>query len=583
MRRWLEPALLAAAVAAGFANSLPNGFSFDDRRVIVENPKVTAQQWAAIWTGPCWFPDKDDRGWRPLTAASFALDWRWHGPRAAPFRVNDLLLHAANSALVVRVAAAAGWTAGAPLAAGLLFALHPIHTEVLNPIVGRADLLAALFMLLCCWAYGAGALPWALACFGLGLLAKESAVSFLFLLPVYALRQGWRKIDWRRLVRDALLFAAVLAGYMLLRDQLIGKWLPGAGGVNPLDNPLGNSPLFTRVSNALYVTWRYVLLLVVPWPLSADYAFDSIPVLGPLAPRNLAAILLLAAAGWGLWRWSRRQPQAGFAAGFFLAAFLLVSNIPIPIGAIMAERFAYLPSVGFCLLAALALQNLGRRAGTVLLVLLLAVWAGLCIRRNRAWRSDETLFVSILETSPRSVRGMVNAGQVRLEQGRFAEARDLNLAALSLKPLLGGENPAVRAPLPYSNLGIAYMRLGDLPAAEAALQEALKRDPQSLDAWVNLGIVFAKQRRLDGAINAFEKALALAPEPAAEPHLYKLYYNLALAMKQKGEFIYAEGDRAGALALFRQSSANYEKALELKGDYAEARAGLQALRLRLQR
>jgi tetratricopeptide (TPR) repeat protein len=334
------------------------------------------------------------------------------------------------------------------------------------------------------------------------------------------------------------------------------------------------------LSNAVYVLWRYLLLMLVPYPLSADYSFDSIPVLSAFSLRNVSSGLILAAGAWGLWRWSRRQAGVAFAAGFFALTFLPVSNFLIPVGAIMAERFVYMPSAGFCLLLAAALSKIERRVALTLLTALLATYAGFSIARNRDWKNDAAIFTRILETSPRSVRGMVNAGQAMLDAGRFEEARDLNLAAIALAPLpaspLRAEGgPAAKYSLPYSNLGIAYMRMGDLPRAEAALQDALKREPDDLDAWVNIGIIFAKQTRFDGAIAAFSRAIALLDDPAATPNACKLFYNLGLAMRQKGEYLAVHGGQGEAKNLFREAAGNFRTALQINPGYEEARRGLE--------
>ncbi|MEI7528079.1 MAG: tetratricopeptide repeat protein [Elusimicrobiota bacterium] len=569
--RWLEAVILTAAVAAAFGNSLPNAFVFDDRRVIVENRKVTQADIKGLWTEPAsWFPDKDDTVWRPLTSTSFALNWKLTGPDPAAFRAVNLALHAANSVLIVRLAEFIGLAGPAPMLAGLLFALHPIHTEALNSIVGRADLLATLFVLLACLAYGRGRRLWAAGFFVLGLLSKESAATFLLLVPALA----WLKPaagGWRRVARCCLLLAALTAAYVLYRRLAIGAFVPGAGAVSvggaalELDNPLAALPFFQRCSNALYILWRYLLLCVYPGTLSADYSPNAIPLLGVLSLRNLSAAAGLAAAGGLLWRWAGRRREVLFAAGFFLLTFTIVSNIAFPIGTIMAERLLYMPSAGFCLLAAMALPR-GRGALPALAAaLLLCLYAGRSFARNRDWRDDNTLFVKTAVTSPASVRALVNAAQAQVERRKFGEARELVLRALRLSPVTD------KFPLPYNTLGLTHLGEGDLTAAELAFQEALKRDPLDLDARVNLGIVFARQRRYDGAIAAFETALL------TEPAAVKLHYNLALACRQKGGVVYAWGQQAEARGLFLKAKAHYEKALELKPDYAEAAAGLRAL------
>ncbi len=567
--RWLAAALIAAAVFLGYANSIPNEFVFDDKSVIVDNQKVTRPDWIGIWTGPSWFPLKDDAGWRPATSTTFAFNWLISGNHAAPWRTCTLLLHGVNSILVMRLAALIGAVEPAPLIAGLLFALHPIHTEVLNPIVGRADVLATLFLLLCCLAYWKEKFGWVLAFFSLGLFCKESAVTFLFLLPFLAWMKSPERMDWRRLIRDGLPLAAIVGVYALLRKFVIVSAVPpatpeqlGWTHFKDVDNPLSQMPLLPRLSNALYIAWRYLFLLAVPAWLSADYSPEAIPLLGTLSARNLLSISLMTAGAWFFWRLARHRRDALFAAAFFICTFILVSNLPFTFGTIMAERLIYMPSVGFCILLALALVRLGPRPCAILSVLILALYAGRSYVRNQDWKDNDTIFINILKTSPNSVRAMVNASAILLDQKRYGEARDALLKAISLNDSY---------PLPFNNLGLAYMGLGDLSSAEKAFQQALKRDPGNLDAQVNIGIVFARSRRLDGAIAAFEEALK------QEPDSPKLHYNLALAMKEKAEVLYGWGQKREARLLFQNAKLHYERALQIKPDYPEARANLQAL------
>ncbi|MDD5656760.1 MAG: tetratricopeptide repeat protein [Elusimicrobia bacterium] len=575
LRRGLEAALIAAAVAAGFANSLRNDFVFDDRRVIVENTRVTRQEWKAIWTRPgSWFPEADDTGWRPLTTTSFALNWKLFGRDPAAFRAFNLAVHAANSLLVAELGALIGLAAPAPLLAGLLFALHPVHAEVLNTVVGRADLLAALFLLLACRFYWLGRVRWALIFFGTGLLSKESSLPFIALIPLLAWLKSGRGADWRRVARDTGLAIAVVAACACYRQTMIGAVIaspavePAVNHVPGMQNPLGGAtPVAARVANALYVLWRYLLLLVAPRHLSADYSLNAIPVLGVFAWRNVLAALLLAAAALGLGLWARGRRAVAFAAGFFVLTFVPVSNIPLAIGSIMAERFVYLPSAGFCLLAAMALAA-AARPGALGAVLVLGLFAGRDVLRNRDWKDDNVLFLKTLETSPNSVFAMVNASHALLQRKDFAGARDLLLRALRETPTTD------RYPLPYNNLGLAYMGLGDLGAAEASFQDALRRDPEDIDSWVNIGIVFAKQRRYDGAIAAFERALARAPDAA------KLHYNLALACKQKAEVLAAWGDAPQARAARVRAREHFRRALALFPAYGEAAGALADLEAR---
>lgn len=563
MRSKINIAIVVAAAFLAGITALPNAFVFDDRRAIVENQKVIAQDWGGIWKSPSWFQDKNDRGWRPLTSSSFAADWKIYGPKPAFFRAENLLLHAANSVLVLKLAMIAGASPYICFLSGLLFALHSIHTEVLNPIVGRADLLATFAVLLCCLLYARGKSFFTSIVFALGLLAKESAVTFLFLAPFLDIFFRAHREELRAKLGRYASLIVILIAYLLIRKAVAGELLPSSSETSFLDNPLTQADFFKRVSNALYVLWRYIFLMLAPYNLSADYSFNAIPVLNAFAPRNLAAITLLSLGGWGLWKWAKKKRIVVFSAVFFLVTFALVSNVPLLVGTIMAERLVYLPSAGFCILLALILNSpKSRKVVLALSLLVLSFYAWINIRRNADWKNDATIFLKTLKTSPASMKMMVNAGQSLLNLKRYEESRDLNLKAIKLSD---------KFPLPFSNLGVAYLKLGDMTSAEAAFQSALQRDPDYIDAWVNIGIIFAKQRRFDGAITAFEKALEYEPESP------KLHNNLALAYKQKGVALHSMGDKKEALELFMKSKTHYERALSLSPEYEEAMRNFSGL------
>ncbi len=554
---------ILAACFVGYGNSLTNGFVLDDRLVIVSNGKVTAFKVGEILSRPAWLALKDDKGWRPLSTLSFALDWKWHGSEAFWPRFENIVLHAGVCVLILMLALELGFSPWAGLFAALLFALHPIHTEVLNPIVGRSDLLAALLGLLTVLGFLRESFPATLLPFVLGLFAKESILALGFFFPLIIHWRTSRGCDRGKRLTLLAALGGVFILYMILRRQVTGIWLPGSGDTSFLDNPLIAAGALRRVSNAVFVLFRYGLLLLVPWPLSSDYSYDAIAVLPALSARNVAAAGALVLAGFGLWQWALKDKRVGFAAAFFSATLFLVSNIPFPIGTIMGERLLYLPSVSFCLLAALGLERAPRRARAVAATVILSGYGVLCWNRNRDWADDSSVFLAALRSSPGSIKAMTNAGYAYLALGRPKEAR---------RELLRAVAKDGRYALTHSTLALAYRKLGEPAKAEAELKTALSFEPEFMDCWVNLGIIYGETGRLDASLDAFGKALALEPDNA------EVHSNMGVTYKRRGMQALASGRKSQAADDFSRALAQYQRALDLNPGYQQAIKNLEALR-----
>src|SRR5881296_3477162 len=313
-------AVVAACAVVVYLGALWNRFAVDDLPIIVLNPLVAdpAGMWRAF-AAPYWSADLGGHMYRPLVIASFALDHLIDG--TAWFHAVNLLWHAGVAVAVA--ALARRWTddAGA-LVAGLLFAVHPLHVEAVANVVGRAELMAALFTVLAVYASLARqSVGWSAAALGLGLLSKENAA-----------------------VAPALIALAWMLGLARPERRRVGLFL----------------------ASWLLVGGAYAVarLLVFPLTLRVDYSpAERTVVTTPLDPRFLAG--LACALIWGalLWlAWKRGRKLEAFGLGWIGIALLPVANLLYPAGFYLAERTLYLPSVGLVIAAAAWLGRLPREA-----------------------------------------------------------------------------------------------------------------------------------------------------------------------------------------------------------------------------
>lgn len=444
-------ALVAVALAAAipYLDSLDGEFFFDNSLIIVKNPIITLDtNFNRIFTTNYWAYIGNANLYRPLTLLTYW--WQYHTFKAGnspfPYHFVNFVLHIVNSMLVflvlLRLARVAGKFAddGAnlvlALVGGAVFATHPINTEAVSNIVGRADLLV-MFLFLCGFllhTYGSrreGPLallfyaPAAL-CQSLGMFCKENAIALIALCAAFDLlfvlpRRGQVPAgEWllKRAFYPYGLYAVgivlwLIPRYFVLRDLD----LP----LRPayVDNPLAYIPFLQREATAIVVLGVYLWKMLWPATLAADYAPEQIPpVESPfqsigfiLSLAALVVILVILVRCW------RRYPLVSFFILVFFAFLAPVSNIGMIIGTIAAERFLYTASLGWAgvvglgaayLFARAAKTQYGLALGGVLAgALVLAVLYGWRTwERNIDWQTEKRFWLATYEASPLSVRAI---------------------------------------------------------------------------------------------------------------------------------------------------------------------------------
>lgn len=387
------PLLLLALILATYANSFRDGFTLDGRQAILEDKRVhraTAENVALIVQHTYWWPYDESGLYRPLTTLSFLFDYAvlGHGDRPFGYHVFNLLLHAANALLLFAIALQLGADRVRALLIAGLWAVHPVLTEAVANIAGRADLLAGASLLGGFWMYlraREGRRAWfagVVVAAAVGIFSKESAVVLPGIIAAYELIWGKRI---RMAAFGCLATALPIALMLWQRATVLAAALPPR--IPFTDNPAAGASIVTPLS----VMGRYIALLAWPARLSADYSWAQIQP----GHAEWYALLLLP-----LVFVPRRRPALFVAAAAFLA-FLPAANLLFPIGTIMAERFLYLPSIAIAVLAVFLLR------GKLVWIapLLIAVCAARTAVRNTDWRDDRTMAESLVRTSPESFKG----------------------------------------------------------------------------------------------------------------------------------------------------------------------------------
>ena len=573
-RRWQRHAWRLAAIWAlvliAYSNSFQAALVFDNAWVIGRDPRIreaTAQNLGSILTGRYFYFDPTAGLYRPFTTFTYLVNYAvfGNGPSATGYHIVNLALHEVNVALVYALGLLILGEAAPAVALAAMWGLHPVLTESVTNIVGRADLLAALGVLagLLCHVGGASAtgrrrLAWLLglaAAQAVGIFSKESAVVLPAIMVLYDLtRREHTASRWRMAAYAAV--ALPVAALFSLRSGAHVSML-----VEFSENPLVGAGFWAARMTAVKVIGKFLWLYLWPARLSADYSFNAVPLFGGQAStwENLKAILALAVlVGATLLavrlavRSSRNGKPLLFFLIFFFVALAPVSNLFVLIGSIMAERFLYLPSVGLAGAAVAAIWIVARRwplrrAAAVLVVVCLAFTAR-TYARNFDWQDDVSLWRSAVDVCPADSKAHYNLAKA-LQQipGRLPEAIPEYQAALAIEP----DQPAAHASLANALMDMQ----GRLPEAIAEYQATLRMEPGNADAHDNLANALARiPGKLPEAIAEYQAALRLAPM-VAERH-----YNLANALLRS--------------ARLPEAIAEYQAALRIKPDLADAHVNL---------
>jgi tetratricopeptide (TPR) repeat protein len=558
-----------------YSNSFQSGLVFDNASIIGRDVRIrqaSSHNIEAIFSGGYRPNNPTDGLYRPLTTFTYLVNYAvlGDGEQPAGYHWFNLSLQALNIVLVYVLGIAIFGETALAWAVAAIWGLHPLLTESVTNIVGRADLLAAFGVLsgLLCYLRSASSTGWKRAAWlagvaaaqAIGLFSKESAAVLPGLMLAHDLIWSGRA-GWRQRAAGYAALALPFAAYFYLREQAHPRLLVGFA-----ENPLVHAGFWTARFTAVKVIGKLLWLFVWPARLSADYSYNAIPLFGwnlsnwEDAQALLAIGICLGAIALGLLLAFRRR-KAGKPALFLLLFFFIAaaptSNFVFLIGSIMAERFLYLPSVGLAGLLVMGAVALSRRlppryatprvgflaAGALCLALAVRTYA-----RNADWKDELSLWSSAVDVCPNSGKAHYNLGQA-LDHvpGGLPNAIAEYQTALRIDP-----NDAEA----HTNLGNALAATGRLPEAIAEYQAAVRIHPESAEPHNDLGNVLATiPGRFAEAIAEYQAALRL------EPGNSELHYNFANALLRE------PGRLADAIA-------EYQAALRLDPDHADAHANL---------
>lgn len=516
-----------------YSNSFESGFVFDNNPAISQDPRiraVTAQNIGSILTEGYWYIHPASGLYRPVTTLSFLLNYAVfsNGANPAGYHWLNFVLHGVNVSLVYALGILIFVEPAPALAFAAIWGLHPLLTEAVTNIVGRADLLAAFGVLagLLCYVQWASATGWRkhwwlgamVAAQTIGLFSKESAAVLPGILLLYDLTWS-KRASWRARVPAYAALALPFAAFFYLLNQLHAPRVVAFS-----ENSLISAGFWTARFTAIKVIGEYLWLFLWPDRLSPDYSYNAVPVFGwKLSAWEDAKVLIALAVCLGAIalavRWRSTWKPMSFFVVFFFVALSPTANLVMIIGSIKAERFLYLPAVGLagCLVA--AIYALGRRLSSrwpaspgVAWIALGAACLALAVRthaRNLDWHDELSLWTSAVNVCAEDARAHMSLGNALSEiPGRLPDAISEYRAAVRIFPNGAQE---------HYNLGRALaLTAGRVPDAVAEFQAALRIQPDAATVHRDLGNVLAQMPgRLPDAIAEFQAALGSQPDFAS--------------------------------------------------------------------
>lgn len=574
-----------------YLNSFNNGFSLDDEDFIIESDFIKSWQNAITVFTPAYLDvsAKHVDLNRPVMTWSLMSDYHVWGMNPFGYHLTNSLLHTVNALLIYFLGSMLLKDSRVSLLAAILFGIHPVHTEAVNGINFREDLLVTTFFVLSLITFIKARRKLSLLLFASALLSKESGIVFPLISILYqyvsgkdaGLRKGFNRSKGYYIGLSVLIGGYLAGLFMLLNNAN----LPGVKFFSP--------DWYQLIISAGAIIADYVRLLLFPIQLSIDH--------NPVIVKSIFNIWALSGIGFvvGSFMYSAFFLKKRAMGSFFFLWFLITL---FPVAGTLyqqpsAERFLYLPSIGIIFLMASVsvfiydkIMDPGLRKVVISSIFIIILSYSLIgIGRNRAWKDDYSLWSDAVMKAPRSQRANFNLGRQYHNRRDYPMALRYYNQALQrnsadmididpVEPLINIglvygdmgkhdlavkylEEAARRAPLnalSRNNLGVTYFEQGRYDEAVYELKKALNSKPDYPDVYINLGIIYGQQGLLDQAIKELLAAIRLKPD-SADAH-----YNLGITYLKQGRYDAAISE--------------FGIALKLKPDYKEAYQNIEALR-----
>ena len=520
-----------------YGSSLKGSFIWDDKPLIADNsfikdPRVLSKVFLSDL-----YEKTRANYYRPIFELSLAFNYSISKSDTLSYHLVNIFSHFCVTVLFYLFLYRLTRDSFISFASSLIFAIHPIHSQVVTYISGRADSLAAVFIMFALLFFSAAFTKrsyfLSLLCFALALLTKETAI----MLPLILIFWG---------VKKALPFFAMAAVYIVMRFTILNF----AAG-NPFLEKKGFAVLEVGLWPRVMIFFKTLLIYFgsffapVRLHLERIVAYESMNLfywLGIVIAAFLCAVLCARFKGFE----KDKKKVVGFFIFWFFVWLFPQSAFIFP--RIMAEHFLYLPSMSLCFFIALSVQGLKQESGKrILLVFISVYFITLGWLNNKNWQNELVFFENTVRLSPYSIRARDSLAALYLDARRYGDAEAQYRELLTYSDILEDRVQKDKAksscfynlgiifekysmfeealmayrlavvfdpnmPQGYNNAGLVLQRFGDKEAAKEAFKKAMEVDPQYYQAYNNLAQLYAQDNRLWDAIGLWMQALAIYPD-----------------------------------------------------------------------
>ena len=537
-----------------YANSINNEYSLDDNIVVDKEGSIVEKGFKAI---PKIFKAryandaKQSYGYRPITTISFAIEKQFFKklPRFQTKKQKEkkdkitqanishfinVLLYALTCLLLFQLLASLfdSYHILLSFVITVLFMIHPLHTEVVANIKCRDELLMFLFMVLTIkhylsfeltrkYKYLAFAVLFSLLC----ILSKKNGFALLGILPVILYFKAY---NWKRILILLLSFAVVFVIFKLIKKGIVSK--ESIRDFKFHENPLlqEGSSFMDRITVGLYSSLFYLKMLIFPYDMSFYYGYNQIPMATWKFWEVWAALLIYIPLGvYGFILFLKRK-VVGLGIILWLGVMLSVVNILMPMVGIVADRFAYTLSLGFCIVVGYLLLKLFKVdlkqdqvtvnlpkafVGTMAFVIL--IYSGRTIARNPDWHDYLHTYQTDVESASESAKVHSLVANTLYSEVFKDRANPDN--AQKIKDIIYHYERAIEIDSTYetcySNLGSTYIEfVGDNQKGIYYCTKAISLDNDYFEATVNVASAYDRLNQPDSALKYYIRVIEIDPE-----------------------------------------------------------------------
>lgn len=621
--KWLYLIIFLAGFGL-YANTLQHNYVYDDVSVIGLNKftKMGIDGIPTLFTKAYWygFRGENDGTYRPLSLITFALEYEYFGENAHVPHFVNVFLYALSGVFLfwflvliyeLKNPLQRGLSSFFAFIVSLFYIAHPVHTEVVANIKGRDEILCFLlflisFIYLLKYIKNAGSsflrkiffLAISILSFYLSILSKETAVTFVAVIPLVLF--VFTNFSSKKILQTSSIFVIITIVYLIMRGSFLDS-IAGSKPLIPIDNTLAAATTFSeKYATAIYILGKYLGLLLFPHPLIYDYSFKQIAIVDWSNIYALISLVVYASMLIYAIRGIKDKSIVSFGILYYLITMSIVSNLFLMIGSTMAERFLYIPSLGFCIAVGYLLIRLFKIEGTsnssalqyfkqnISLMIVLAVvfilYSFKTVSRNLIWKDNLTLYSTDIVNAENSSRAHLFYGQELLELAKVEPEKNKrkDLFDKTIKEITRSSEIDPTYSDTWLNLGIAYVENGDNAEGIKNYKRVLQINPFYDKAYYNMGNAYFNLKDFTKAKECFENAIKYN-------NAYKLaYYNLGntymkIDQNEKAIEYYHKtlqldpyyidvynnmGNAYTNLLKFDDAIASYKKAIVLKPQYA---------------